>query len=816
MKRKHGSKAPNERAVEIKVFWNDNLDASIQLESGDKTRFVIGEAPDCDYPVSPDRLGQSAFTLVSSDPRGRVVARIPEQAAARSVDPSGRRERLERGSVPLDLVGTVDVTLGVLRFEIGLVKVEESFARIMRPEKRWTAFALGSLALHAAFFCVVWLMPPEIEDPMRRIDSNRIARFMFTPPGVTENNVPSMDLRMSRSVSTAQMARSSGILSFLPAESPPATTNDPETALGALDGSRTDGNLGYGGLSIRGTGRGGGGTGGGSIGLGQLNTIGHGGGGGSGAGYGRGANHYGIRGPGQAPFAFLNNPAKVAQPGFNTERYAPLEDNPFLRVSSSPLSTFSIDVDTASYANIRRFLRESTPPPKDAVRIEEIVNYFSYDYRPPAKDAPFSVQVETAECPWNRGHRLARIGLRGLEIRDGERAPANLVFLIDVSGSMQAGNKLSLLKRAMKMLVRTLDERDRVAIAVYAGASGLVLDSTPASDRQAIIDAIDRLSAGGSTNGGAGIRLAYDTARRHFDKRGINRVILATDGDFNVGVTGIGELVRLIEQKAEIGVFLSVLGFGMGNYNDAGLEQLADKGNGNYAYIDTEKEARKVLVEEINGTLQTIAKDVKIQVEFNPERVASYRLIGYENRMLEARDFNDDKKDAGEIGAGHTVTALYELTPVGPTTAMREVDPLKYQTSSLTEAAGSGELFTLKLRYKKPDGKKSELLTYTVNDDPADIAKASADFKFAAAAAGFGMLLRDSPHKGDADFDTVLELARQGRGPDRHGHRKEFLEVVEQARRIIKVSTASRIACDADPQGPPENSAACLLEENQS
>ncbi len=759
MKSRQRNNAPGKMAVEIKIYWNDDLDTTRQIEVSDKAplRFVIGEAFDCDYPVSPEFTGESAFTMVSTDDRGQLVAHIPEKATVASFDAAGRRERLERGTVPLDLVGKVEIALDAIRFEIAIIEVEKSFEQIMKPEKRWSVFVLGSIVVHAAFFCVVWLMPPELEDPMSRIDANRIARFMFAPP--TPRQTPEF-LKLSpktpRSKARSQlvqMSRSAGIVSHLTSEDTPPLPYVPENALGALMGNQVGDHYGYGGLGVKGTGRGGGGIGGGAIGMGKLSTIGHGGGGGAGAGYGRGANHYGIRGP--SPFAFRIDPVKVYQPGYNTEKYDHLDDNPFLQVASSPLSTFSIDVDTASYANIRRFVRENTPPPKDAVRIEEIVNYFSYNYKPPQKDAPFSVHVETAECPWNRENRLARIGLRGLDVEQEERLPANLVFLIDVSGSMRTQNKLPLLKRSMKMLVKALDEPDQVAMVVYAGASGLVLDSTSASDKQAILDAIDRLSAGGSTNGGEGIQLAYRIARAHFNKKGINRVILATDGDFNVGITSGGELVRLIEEKAKTGVFLSVMGFGMGNYNDAGLEKLADKGNGNYAYIDSEKEAKKVLVDEISGTLQTIAKDVKIQVEFNPEQVGSYRLIGYENRMLKARDFNDDKKDAGEIGAGHTVTALYELTPVGSTTDANDVDPLKYQTTSITRAAVvNGELFTLKLRYKAPNGTKSELMTFTVEDAPVKIEQASEDFKFAASAAGFGMLLRNSPHKGDVTIEV--------------------------------------------------------------
>ncbi|MFH1037420.1 MAG: von Willebrand factor type A domain-containing protein [PVC group bacterium] len=482
-----------------------------------------------------------------------------------------------------------------------------------------------------------------------------------------------------------------------------------------------------------------------------------------------------------------DDPSRVYWPGHDTEAYDNIVDNPFLEATQNPLSTFSIDVDTASYANVRRFLTNGNLPPKDAVRIEEMVNYFSYDYAPPVGDVPFSAAVEVAGCPWKPEHRLVRIGLKGWEMPEKQRPPGNLVFLLDVSGSMSPSNKLPLLKRAMKMLVEQLNGNDRVAIVVYAGASGLVLPSTTGDNQEALRDALERLESGGSTNGGAGIQLAYDTAAQHFIDGGVNRVILATDGDFNVGVTNRGDLVRLIEDKAKSGVFLTVLGFGMGNIKDSALEQLADKGNGNYAYLDTIREAKKVLVEEMGSTLVTIAKDVKIQVEFNPAEVAAYRLIGYENRMLRDEDFNDDTKDAGEIGAGHTVTALYEIVPPGSDIDLPEVDPLKYQRPAGTAgAAAGGELLTLKLRYKEPDGEKSRLLEFPVVDTGKTFADADADFAFAAAVASFGMLLRDSEHRGNATFSIVLDLAEAGRGEDPHGYRAEFIDLVKKAAALGK------------------------------
>ncbi len=486
-------------------------------------------------------------------------------------------------------------------------------------------------------------------------------------------------------------------------------------------------------------------------------------------------------------------PLDIPAPDFNTEAYDRIEDNPFLEVSQNPLSTFSIDVDTASYANVRRFLQRGTLPPKDAVRIEEMLNYFSYDYPVPSGEGPFSASVEVAQAPWALEHRLVRIGLKGKEVAMEDRPSSNLVFLLDVSGSMRPSNKLPLLKKAMRLLVDRLGEKDRVAIVVYAGASGLVLPSTSADQKERILAALENLETGGSTNGGSGIRLAYQSAVSHFISGGINRVILATDGDFNVGTTNQGDLTRLIEDNARSGVFLTVLGFGMGNYKDSTLEKLADMGNGNYAYIDNINEARKVLVDEINSTLITIAKDVKIQIEFNPLQVSAYRLIGYENRLLRQEDFNDDTKDAGEIGAGHTVTVFYEIVPAGRGLSIPGVDPLKYQTPmGTTEVAQSGELLTLKLRYKQPDGQTSRLLEFPVRDADQAYSQASQDFKFAAAVASFGMILRESPYKGNGTLAAVLELAQEGKGSDPHGYRGEFLELVKLARALSSESRPTR------------------------
>ncbi|QQR89680.1 MAG: von Willebrand factor type A domain-containing protein [Myxococcales bacterium] len=476
--------------------------------------------------------------------------------------------------------------------------------------------------------------------------------------------------------------------------------------------------------------------------------------------------------------------AAPASPNFNTERYAALNESGFQNTISSPFSTFSIDVDTASYSVTRRHLQNGELPPTDAVRIEELLNYFRYDYPEPKAGKPFSVSTDLAKAPWQPQHRLLRVALKGREIAPDERKRANLVFLIDVSGSMADENKLPLLKRGFKMLTESLKTQDRVAIVVYAGASGVVLPSTPGNQRQRIDAALDELYSGGSTNGGEGINLAYHIAKQNFDPEGINRVILATDGDFNVGQSSDAELKHLIEKHAQSGVFLSVLGFGEGNYNDAGLEQLADRGNGNYAYIDNLREARKVLVEQLAGTLITIAKDVKIQVEFNPKKVASYRLIGYENRRLSNQDFNDDSKDAGEIGAGHTVTALYEIVPVGVKSNAPSVDPLKYQKPAAhTVLSKSDEWATVKLRYKEPRAHQSKRIEHIVSGSTP--IQMRPDFAFAAAVAEFGLLLSDSSHKARANLTQVLTLARQGSaGPLANTERREFIELVKAAMRL--------------------------------
>jgi Ca-activated chloride channel homolog len=475
---------------------------------------------------------------------------------------------------------------------------------------------------------------------------------------------------------------------------------------------------------------------------------------------------------------------RAASARFITESYDRIDANPFLRVIDNPLSTFSIDVDTASYANVRRFLNMGALPPKDAVRIEELVNYFSYDYPQPKDEHPFAVHIELNACPWNPAHRLARIGLKGKEIAGAERPVCNLVFLIDVSGSMQDMNKLPMVISALELLLDELSAQDRIALVVYAGRSGVVLDSTSAGQRGRIRNALRALNAGGSTNGGEGIERAYQIARANFVRGGVNRVILCTDGDFNVGVTSVAELTRLIEDKAKTGVFLTVLGFGMGNYKDGTLEKLADLGNGNYGYIDSLAEAKKLLVEQASSTLVTIAKDVKIQVEFNPAHASAYRLIGYENRVLRKEDFNNDAKDAGEIGAGHTVTALYEIVPRGTDqlNTSPPVDPLKYQVAISSPPTTNAEMMTVKLRYKLPDGLTSRLIIVPVIDRDQHSGEMSRDFRFASAVASFGMVLRGCEHRGNATFSTVQRLATEGL--DGTEYRKEFLEIIKAAKSL--------------------------------
>ncbi|MBZ4191276.1 vWA domain-containing protein [Niabella beijingensis] len=485
-------------------------------------------------------------------------------------------------------------------------------------------------------------------------------------------------------------------------------------------------------------------------------------------------------------------PVTAAENKFDTEGYVAITENEFQTAKEHPLSTFSVDVDKAAYSNVRRFINSGARPPAGAVRIEELVNYFDYDYASPQSGEPFNVITEIAECPWNTRHRLVHIGVKGKEIPEEALPASNLVFLIDVSGSMQDEDKLPLLKKSMLLLTDKLRPDDRVAIVAYAGNAGLVLPSTSGENKSRIREAIAELEAGGSTAGGEGIQLAYQVARENFIEKGNNRILLATDGDFNVGTSSEDALVRLIEEKRKTGVFLSVLGFGTGNYQDSKMQQLADKGNGNHSYIDNISEAQKVLVNEFGGTLFAIAKDVKIQVEFNPAKVQAYRLIGYENRMLNKEDFNDDKKDAGEIGSGHTVTALYEVIPPGVKNEFEKtVDELKYQpVAKRAGMSATDEMFTVKLRYKDVDATRSKLITVPVADRAAGIDETSDNFRFAAAVAEFGLLLRNSGFKQNSSYKEVLALASGATGRDKNGYRGEFITLVKKSAALPGDETA--------------------------
>ena len=477
----------------------------------------------------------------------------------------------------------------------------------------------------------------------------------------------------------------------------------------------------------------------------------------------------------------------------NRENYAHFDDNPVKRAAEQPVSTFSIDVDTGAYANVRRFLNQGSLPVKDAVRVEEMINYFSYNYPlPKDKTRPFSVTTEIAPTPWNKDTVLLRVGLKGYDIAAEKLPPANLVFLVDVSGSMMSPDKLPLLKSGLKLLVQNLRAQDRVSLVVYAGNTGVVLEPTPGDQKGRILTALEGLTAGGSTNGGAGIKLAYAMAEQGFIKNGINRVLLATDGDFNVGTVSFEALKNMVEEKRKTGVSLTTLGFGTGNYNDRLMEQLADAGNGNYAYIDTLNEANKVLVSEMSSTLQTIAKDVKIQIEFNSAVVAEYRLIGYENRALKREDFNNDKIDAGDIGAGHTVTALYEIVLSGGKGA--RIEPLRYGSERDAAKGNKDELALLRLRYKLPDSDKSLLIEQALKtaDVQRDAGKTSADFRFSAAVSAFGQLLRGGKYTGDFGYDDVARLAQGARGQDGFGYRGEFLMLVNLAKSLADGNRQAR------------------------
>jgi Ca-activated chloride channel family protein len=468
---------------------------------------------------------------------------------------------------------------------------------------------------------------------------------------------------------------------------------------------------------------------------------------------------------------------------FNTEEYDKINENNFKDTSQNPLSTFSIDVDTASYSNVRRYINASQLPPKDSVRIEEMVNYFDYDYAQPSGSDPFSFNTVLSDSPWNKNNKLLLVGLQGKRIDYNDLKPSNLVFLVDTSGSMFSENKLALLKKGLSILVKELGAKDRVSIVAYAGSAGLVLPATPGTQKDKIIGALESLQAGGSTAGGQGIILAYKIAKENLVTGGNNRVILCTDGDFNVGVSSTSEMVRLIEEKRKDDIYLTICGFGMGNYKDGRMEQISNAGNGNYFYIDSINEADKVFRKDMRGNMFTIAKDVKVQIEFNPVYVKGYRLVGYENRILNAEDFKDDKKDAGELGAGHRVTALYEIVPAGSPENPGKADPLKYQNTAVNKnASGSSELMTIKFRYKPIKSNSSIEIVHPVKWNPVALEKAGDNLRFASAVAGFGMVLRGSEHKGNADFDMVLKLAKSSKGKDEEGYRSEFIRMVETAK----------------------------------
>jgi len=477
-------------------------------------------------------------------------------------------------------------------------------------------------------------------------------------------------------------------------------------------------------------------------------------------------------------FVKLNNNKRLDDPVTGSESYSKISENSFKLTGTNPLSTFSVDVDRAAYSNVRRFINNGQKPPVDAVRIEEMVNYFHYDYPQPKSEHPIEIYSEISVCPWQSKHKLLHIGMQGRKIADKSLPPSNFVFLIDVSGSMSSSNKLPLLKDALKLLTNNLRENDRVAIVVYAGAAGMVLPSTFGYNKEKIITALDKLTSGGSTAGGAGIKLAYKIAKENYVHNGNNRVILATDGDFNVGASSDSDMEKLIEERRNDGIFLTCLGFGMGNYKDSKMETLADKGNGNYAYIDNIEEAKKTLVSEFGGTMHTIAKDVKLQVEFNPAKVKAYRLVGYENRMLADEDFNDDTKDAGEMGAGHTVTALYEIIPVDVDSKfLPDVDELKYQSNKIKR---SSEMVNVKVRYKKPLGNKSVKFEVPAKGEKSNLNETSDNYRFSASVALFGMLLRDSKYISHGDYSTVMQLAKEGKGLDKAGYRAEFIKLVNK------------------------------------
>jgi len=471
---------------------------------------------------------------------------------------------------------------------------------------------------------------------------------------------------------------------------------------------------------------------------------------------------------------------------FSTEEYSPIKENDYFEALKDPMSTFGADVDAASYGNFRRFIMENQLPYADVIRTEEMINYFDYEYKHPEGEDPLSINIEYGDCPWNEKHNLVHIGLKGKTLKKEEQKQSNLVFLIDVSGSMASENKLPLLKRSFKLMVDNLADDDRISVVVYAGSAGMVLPPTKGSEKKTIMDALDKLNAGGSTAGGAGIMLAYKTASENFIRDGNNRVILATDGDFNVGISSTSELVKFVEEKKNEGIFLTILGFGMGNYKDDRLQQIADKGNGNHYYIDNIMEAKKVLVNELTGTLFTIAKDSKIQVEFNPVHISRYRLIGYENRMLENKDFEDDTKDAGEIGSGHTVTAIYEVVPANRDSLLKAHQSKYIESKIKDEYLNSDEIMTVRIRYKEPDGEKSKEFSKVLKNKPLKLDNTSDNFRFSAAVVELSQILRDSPFKGKSNIEEVIKLAKAAKGKDENGYRAEFIDLCERSAILLK------------------------------
>jgi Ca-activated chloride channel family protein len=473
---------------------------------------------------------------------------------------------------------------------------------------------------------------------------------------------------------------------------------------------------------------------------------------------------------------------------FNTEEYSRIKENDYFETLKDPMSTFGADVDASSYSNFRRFVQMNKLPHADVIRTEELVNYFNYDYKEPLGKEPLSIHIEYGETPWNKKSNLVHIGLKGKVLKKEQQLQNNLVFLIDVSGSMSSPNKLPLLKRSFKLLVENLSDDDYVSMVVYAGKAGLVLPPTKANEKEVILGALDKLNAGGSTAGGAGIQLAYKTALENFNPQGNNRVILATDGDFNVGISSTGELVKFVEEKKKQGIFLTILGFGMGNYKDDRLQQLSNKGDGNHYYIDNIMEAKKVLVNELTSTIYTIAKDAKIQVEFNPAQIAKYRLIGYENRLLANKDFEDDTKDAGEVGSGHTVTAIYEVIPANRDSLLK-VSKTKYMESSITkEALNSDEIVTVRIRYKEPDGEKSKEFSQVLKTKPLPLNKTSDNFRFSAAIVELSNILRDSAFKSNSNINNVLKMAKSAKGQDENGYRAEFIDLCERVKLMLEVN----------------------------